>query len=166
MNEITEVVTVEDTAFGSDPHTDGMSFDQLMDESTEAQKGVPAECNPVELILDVEEKVSRAGNPTYHIKGTVTGAADDIDPRNGKSILGREVTFYMQKHPKGLSASGALRWVKGAKSQLDIDIWPADTGRFPDYSLLQGATLSGTLSYSNAKDGERPFCNFTPEVAE
>ncbi len=162
----TRIGGVEDLAFSSDPHSEGMSFEELLDESTNAQKPVPEECSPVTLLLSVEEKTSRAGKPIFHVTGTVTDAADTTDPRNGKSIVGREVRFYLSKNPEGLSATEASQWVLGARHQLDIDIWPQDTGRYPDYTLLQGKPLTGMIGYSGGSNGQRPFARFRPEIGD
>ena len=167
MNDLSQdVVESTDLAFGSDPHEAGMSFDELLDESTNAQKPIPEECSPVTLLFGVEEKVSqRSGNPVFHVTGTVTSAAGD-DPRNGKSIVGREIRFYLTKFPKGFGATEAARWVLGAKQQIDVDMWPKDTGKFPDYSLLTGKELTGDIFYSGGQNGTRPFASFRPVIEE
>ena len=150
----------------SDPHEDGMNFDQMVEEAATANKRIDETQNPIRFRWSVEHATSKQGNPQFILTGTVVLAGSPEHPRTKKSIIDQEAKFYVAEEPKRWDASKVIQWRKGVQSQLGLDIvTQKDPTVVLDMMVLNGLELDGDVYYTKSKtDPDRPFMQFRPTV--
>lgn len=150
----------------SDPHEDGMNFDQMVEEAATSSKRIDETQNPIRFKFSVNLAPSKKGNSQYTLTGKVVLAGNPEHPRTKKSIIGSEAKFYVAEEPKRWDASKVMQWRKGVQSQLGIDIVAQkDPSVKLDLTLLQDKEVDGDIYYTTSKiDPDRPFIQFRPTV--